>query len=132
MIGGVGQRMLTGVAKKTPASSSPPSTQTLTGESGGGAGEAPVAAGPPPRRAPGRPAPAMPGRLAEAGGGEAGPRCVHRPRAAASPGIAGGEFAAGVALGAAAALLGALVGWLPGPQRAQRADRPCEPFTAAR
>ena len=47
-----------------------------------------------------------------------------------APGIPGGEFAAGVALGAAAALLGALVGGYLA-RRAGVADQPMRPFTAA-
>jgi hypothetical protein len=47
------------------------------------------------------------GASARAVGGEAGPRVYTAPAQRRAP---GGDFAAGVALGAAAALLGALVG----------------------
>ena len=85
MIGGVGQRLLTTVAKRTATEFFTAINQTLTGEAG-----ADVAA--------------------EAGGGGAGARVYSAPGRRRTPGIVGGEFAAGVALGAAAALLGALVG----------------------
>jgi uncharacterized protein len=99
MIGGVGQRLLTGVAKRTAGDFFTAVDQVLTGEveeavPGDGApltgiGEA--------------------GAPARAAAGGAGPRVYSAParRPAALP---GGEFAAGVVLGAAAALLGALVG----------------------
>ncbi len=96
MIGGVGQRLLTSVAKRTAGEFFTAVDEVLNG--GGVAEEsAPVTrvgdAGAP----------------ARADGGGAGPRVYTapaRPRAA----IPGGDFAAGVALGAAAALFGALVG----------------------
>jgi carbon monoxide dehydrogenase subunit G len=100
MIGGVGQRLLTTVAKRTAGEFFGAVEEVLT--SGGveatageadallsGTGEA--------------------GAAARAGAGGAGPRVYSapaRPRAA----FPGGDFAAGVAFGAAAALLGALVG----------------------
>jgi uncharacterized protein len=89
MIGGVGQRLLTTVAKRTAGEFFTAINQTLTGEEA----EAEAA-----------------GEAAEAGGGEAGARVYTAPGRRRTPGIPGGEFAAGVALGAAAALLGALVG----------------------
>ena len=96
MIGGVGQRLLTSVAKRTAGEFFTAVDQVLN--DGGVAEErAPVT-----RVADG-------GAPARADGGGAGPRVYTapaRPRAA----IPGGDFAAGVALGAAAALLGALVG----------------------
>jgi carbon monoxide dehydrogenase subunit G len=91
MIGGVGQRLLTGVAKRTAGDFFTAVDQVLTGA----VEEAVPADG-----------------AAPPGSGEAGPRLYSAParRRAAPP---GGDFAAGVVLGAAAALLGALVGgWL--------------------
>lgn len=85
MIGGVGQRLLTTVAKRTATEFFTAINQSLTGQA------EPEAAG-------------------AAGGGGAGARVYTAPGRRRTPGIAGGEFAAGVALGAAAALLGALVG----------------------
>jgi carbon monoxide dehydrogenase subunit G len=94
MIGGVGQRLLTGVAKRTAGEFFAAVDQVLAG---GGIEE---------------PAPPTPAGEVEAparaGAGGAGPRVYRAPaRPATTP---GGEFAAGVVLGAAAALLGALVG----------------------
>jgi uncharacterized protein len=98
MIGGVGQRLLTTVAKRTAGEFFTAINQSLTGEQAeegeAGApltrtGDAGAAAGP-------------------ATGG-AGPRVYTAPARPATT-RPGGEFAAGVALGAAAALLGALVG----------------------
>ena len=103
MIGGVGQRLLTTVAKRTAGEFFTAVDQVLNG---GGVEEAG----------------ATPTGLDEAGaplsgvgdGGAparaAGPRVFTAPARRGAPGIPGGEFAAGVALGAAAALLGALVG----------------------
>jgi carbon monoxide dehydrogenase subunit G len=90
MIGGVGQRLLTGVAKRTAGDFFTAVDQVLTGA----VEEAVPADG-----------------AAPPGSGEAGPRVYSAPTRRAAP--PGGEFAAGVVLGAAAALLGALVGgWL--------------------
>jgi uncharacterized protein len=110
MLGGVGQRLLTTVAKRTAGEFFDAVDQVLAG--GGEEEEEAVTAQTPERgsvAAPARP-----------GGGGAGPRVYSapaRPRAAGPP---GGEFAAGVVLGAAAALLGALVGGY----LARRAARP--------
>jgi hypothetical protein len=115
MIGGVGQRLLSGVAKRTAGEFFTAVDDLLAGE---GVGE-PAATGP------GAAGAAITG-VGQAGasgravGGGAGPRVFSapaRPRAAGPP---GGEFAAGVVLGAAAALLGALVGGY----LARRAARP--------
>jgi uncharacterized protein len=117
MLGGVGQRLLTTVAKRTAGEFFTAVDELLTGggaEEEAGEGEAalagtaavPAAAGT--AGAP-RPGTVEEGAAARAGAGGAGPRVYTapaRPRAA----IPGGEFAAGVAVGAAAALLGALVG----------------------
>jgi hypothetical protein len=90
MIGGVGQRLLTGVAKRTAGDFFTAVDQVLTGA----VEEAVPADG-----------------AAPPGSGEAGPRLYSAPARRAAP--PGGDFAAGVVLGAAAALLGALVGgWL--------------------
>jgi len=105
MIGGVGQRLLTTVAKRTAGEFFTAINQTLTGE------EAEVEVGAPPRRFGEAGAPLT--RTGDAGAaagpatGGAGPRVYTAPAQRRAP---GGEFAAGVALGAAAALLGALVG----------------------
>jgi uncharacterized protein len=105
MIGGVGQRLLTSVAKRTAGEFFTAVDQVLN--DGGAEGAA--------ARTGSEEVGAHPARLGDAGaaaladGGGAGPRVYTapaRPRAA----IPGGEFAAGVAVGAAAALLGALVG----------------------
>jgi carbon monoxide dehydrogenase subunit G len=137
MIGGVGQRLLTGVAKRTAGDFFTAVDQVLTAgveeaapEAAGIAAGAPStaagAAGAPSTGmgAAGAPSTGMGaagapstgigevGAPARAAAGGAGPRVYSAParRPAALP---GGEFAAGVVLGAAAALLGALVGgWL--------------------
>ena len=90
MIGGVGQRLLAGVAKRTAGDFFTAVDHVLTGA----VEEAVPADG-----------------AAPPGSGEAGPRVYSAPARRAAP--PGGDFAAGVVLGAAAALLGALVGgWL--------------------
>ena len=100
MIGGVGQRLLTTVAKRTAGEFFGAVEEVLT--SGGveaTEGEAAALL----------PGDDEAGAAARAGAGGAGPRVYSapaRPRAA----FPGGDFAAGVAFGAAAALLGALVG----------------------
>jgi carbon monoxide dehydrogenase subunit G len=94
MIGGVGQRLLTTVAKRTAGEFFTAIDQTLTGEEVG----APLARS------------GAVGAPARADGGGAGPRVYSAPARPATTRFPGGEFAAGVALGAAAALLGALVG----------------------
>jgi hypothetical protein len=102
MIGGVGQRLLSGVAKRTAGDFFTAVDQVLTG-----AVEEAVAGDGAPLTGIGEA-----GAPARAAAGGAGPRVYSAParRPAALP---GGEFAAGMVLGAAAALLGALVGgWL--------------------
>ena len=96
MIGGVGQRLLSTVAKRTAGDFFTAVDQVLNG---GGVEEAEQ----------GAPVPRIDevGAPARAVGGEAGPRVYTAPAQRRAP---GGDFAAGVALGAAAALLGALVG----------------------
>jgi carbon monoxide dehydrogenase subunit G len=106
MIGGVGQRMLAGVAKRTAGDFFAAVDQVLAGAAPAGAVPAEAAAG-------AQPAPAA---------AAAGPQVFTAPprRPAAPP---GGELAAGVVLGAAAALLGVLVGgWVA--RRAARAAAP--------
>jgi uncharacterized protein len=113
MIGGVGQRMLAGVAKRTAGDFFAAVDQVLTGaapaEAAAGAvpAEAAAAAGPP--------VPPVPA------GAAAGPQVFTAPpRPPAGP--PGGELAVGVVLGAAAALLGVLVGgWVA--RRAAAPDR---------
>jgi uncharacterized protein len=104
MIGGVGQRLLSTVAKRTAGEFFTNVDQVLTGAGGEeaatpGAGPAEVSTAPT----------------------ATGPRVYTAPARGAA--IPGGEFAAGVVLGAAAALLGALVGGY----LARRAARPARP-----
>jgi hypothetical protein len=109
MLGGVGQRLLTSVAKRTAGEFFTAVDQVLAG---GGVEEEEVGAAPL--------ASGLEGAPSQAGAGGAGPRVYSAPPRPATPGIPGGEFAAGVVLGAAAALLGALVGGY----LARRAARP--------
>jgi uncharacterized protein len=109
MVGGVGQRLLTGVAKRTAGEFFAAVDEVLAG---GGVEEPVEAKGAVTTPTAEAGAPLTPtgeaGAPARAGAGGAGPRVYRAPaRPATTP---GGEFAAGVALGAAAALLGALVG----------------------
>jgi uncharacterized protein len=143
MLGGVGQRLIATVAKRTAGEFFTAVDQLLaSGEavvSGDGAGDGDAGA-PGPGAAPGeaaavltgaRPgeAGALPtgtvgaGAPARAGGGGPGPRVYTAPARPATTGLPGGEFAAGVVLGAAAALLGALVGGYLA-RRAARAASP--------
>jgi uncharacterized protein len=108
MIGGVGQRLLSTVAKRTAGEFFTAVDEALAG---GGVEEAEAVAAP------------LPG----AGLTGAGPRVYTAPARPAA-GIPGGEFAAGVVLGAAAALLGALVGGY----LARRAARPAHPRRGGR
>jgi uncharacterized protein len=110
MIGGVGQRLLAGVAKRTAGEFFTAVDEVLAGA---GAEEAVAEPGAPLTATGVAGAPARP----DTGG--PGPR-VHTAPARPAAGIPGGEFAAGVVLGAAAALLGALVGGY----LARRAARP--------
>ena len=100
MIGGVGQRMLTGVAKKTAGEFFAAVDDVVTGRAGA-AGE--------PAAAPGS-APAAAGTP---------PGAVYTAPGAEGAGVAAaGGFVAGAIVGAAAALAGALVGaWLGGRRR---------------
>ena len=120
MIGGVGQRLLSSVAKRTAGEFFTAVDEVLAG------GEVEAAA-PLPGTGPGVAVPGdgasltgtgEAGAPARAGAGGAGPRVYSAPARPAT--IPGGEFAAGVVLGAAAALLGALVGGY----LARRAARP--------
>jgi hypothetical protein len=110
MIGGVGQRLLSGVAKRTAGEFFTAVDEVLAG---GAAEEAVSEPGAPVTATGVAAAPARP----DAAG--VGPRVYTAPARPAA-GIPGGEFAAGVVLGAAAALLGALVGGY----LARRAARP--------
>ena len=118
MIGGVGQRLLSTVAKRTAGEFFTAVDEVLAG---GGAEEEPAAT--PGAEVVGAPLPAtgVTGVTARAGAGGAGPRVYSAPARPAT--IPGGELAAGVVLGAAAALLGALVGGY----LARRAGRPARP-----
>jgi carbon monoxide dehydrogenase subunit G len=156
MLGGVGQRLLTTVAKRTAgefftavdevlagggeeeAALTPGMAQAAsTGTGEAGVGAAGTAEGPRPGTvaSPGaagtfptgagevgafRTGAGEVGAAARADGGGAGPRVYSAPARRRSAGPPGGEFAAGVVLGAAAALLGALVGGY----LARRAARP--------
>jgi uncharacterized protein len=105
MIGGVGQRLLAGVAKRTAGEFFSAVDDVLTGQ------QPEAAAGE------GAPVPTTGGGAAT---GQAGSRVFTAPVRRPATGPPGGEFAAGVVLGAAAALLGALVGGY----LARRAARP--------
>jgi uncharacterized protein len=109
MIGGVGQRLLTTVAKRTAGEFFTAVDQILT--DGGVEDEAASADGLAATVGVGAPATRLGdgGAPARAAGGGAGPRVYTAPDRRATT-LPGGDFAAGVALGAAAALLGALVG----------------------
>jgi carbon monoxide dehydrogenase subunit G len=91
MVGGVGQRVLTGVARKTAGEFFAAVDDVLTGKA---------------------PAEIDAGVAGSAGAG--GPVVFTRPGALAQAGgiLSGGSFAAGVVFGAAAGLLGAIVGGL--------------------
>jgi uncharacterized protein len=104
MIGGVGQRLLAGVAKRTAGEFFAAVDGVLTGGVGEPAAAAEVAAGPGAAAPPG--VGAGPGVAATA---ERAPAVFTRP-AGPRRGLPGGDFAAGVLFGAAAALLGAVVG----------------------
>jgi carbon monoxide dehydrogenase subunit G len=100
MVGGVGQRLLTSVAKRTAGEFFAAVDQVLTGA---GVEE------PAPSSPAGEAGATLTGTAAGgAATGGAGPRVYTAP--ARPPTLTGREFAAGVVLGAAAALLGALVG----------------------
>ena len=134
MIGGVGQRLLSSVAKRTAGEFFTAVDEVLA--SGGAEAPAPAGVGAPlPGTGVGAPLPATgvagaPARGDRAGAGAAtpgtgpaeaqGPRVYTAPARRQAAAIPGGEFAAGVVLGAAAALLGALVGGY----LARRAARP--------
>jgi carbon monoxide dehydrogenase subunit G len=111
MLGGVGQRLLTTVAKRTAGEFFTAVDGVLTGggveEEGSEEGASLSGTG-------------AAGAPASAGAGGAGSRVFSAPARPATRGIPGAEFAAGVVLGAAAALLGALVGGY----LARRAARP--------
>jgi uncharacterized protein len=137
MIGGVGQRLLSSVAKRTAGEFFTAVDEVLA--SGGAEEPAPAGVGAPlPGTGVGAPLPATgvagaPARADGAGAGAAtatpdagpatGPRVFTAPARRTPAGPPGGEFAAGVVLGAAAALLGALVGGY----LARRAARPARP-----
>jgi uncharacterized protein len=127
MIGGVGQRLLTGVAKRTAGDFFTAVDQVLAAGVEEAAPEAPgIAAGAPSTAVGVAGAPSTGtgevGAPARAATGGAGPRVYSAPARRATT-LPGGEFAAGVVLGAAAALLGALVGGY----LARRAARPRRP-----
>jgi uncharacterized protein len=101
MIGGVGQRLLSSVARRTAGEFFTAVDEVLAGP---GVEAVPAEVGAP---VPGGGAVGAPARPDGAG---AGARVYTAPARRDAAGIPGGEFAAGVVLGAAAALLGALVG----------------------
>jgi carbon monoxide dehydrogenase subunit G len=102
VIGGVGQRMLTGVAKKTAGEFFKAVDDVLTGKAVEAPALAEVAAAPE-------------GAAAAAPG--AGPKVFRAPAAAAAPG-GGQDFMKGAVFGAVVALLGALIGGLIARRRA--------------
>jgi carbon monoxide dehydrogenase subunit G len=129
MIGGVGQRLLTTVAKRTAGEFFTAVEEVLAG--GEVEEAAPTAVGAPVSAAdvagaPTRPAAAGAGAATATPG--AGGRVFTAPARRTPAGPPGGEFAAGVVLGAAAALLGALVGGY----LARRAARPARPRRTGR
>ena len=98
MIGGVGQRMLTGVAKKTAGEFFSAVDDVLSGRAA-----APVAA------------PAPVGAAAPAGGS---PQTVFEAPGAGAALAEGGDFVRGAVVGIAATVLGALIGgWIAGRRR---------------
>jgi uncharacterized protein len=103
MIGGVGQRMLTGVSKKMAAEFFRNVDAVLTGTAPvAGAGRTGGAVAPTPSVQPGRPAPGVGAVFTAPEGAASGPS----------------GFVLGVAVGAAAALAGAVVGgWIAGRRR---------------
>jgi uncharacterized protein len=111
MLGGVGQRLLTTVAKRTAGEFFDAVDELLTGagveEEGSREGALLSGTG-------------VAGAPASTGAGGAGPRVYSAPARPATRGIPGGELAVCVVLCAAAALLGALVGGY----LARRAARP--------
>ena len=113
MIGGVGQRMLTGVAKKTAGDFFAAVDDVLTGE-------APALASTPDTAAGHRPTSPGAGGVAAAEETAGSPTVFEAPGAVAtSSAPPGGGFLAGALVGAGASLLGALVGgWLAGRRRA--------------
>jgi carbon monoxide dehydrogenase subunit G len=123
MIGGVGQRLLSSVAKRTAGEFFTNVDEVLTG----GVEQAPGDGAPlPATAAVGAPTTgAGEAGAARPAAGGAGPRVYSAParRGRDAAALPGGEFAAGVVLGAAAALLGALVGGY----LARRAARPSRP-----
>jgi uncharacterized protein len=102
MVGGVGQRILSGVAKKTAGEFFAAVDEVLTGAT-------PAAA---PEALPAGAVPAADGATTPVAAGTAVPATVFTRPAAPARTLPGGEFVTGVVLGAAAALLGALVGGL--------------------
>lgn len=109
MIGGVGQRMLTGVSKKMADEFFRNVDAVLVG----GLPAAPALAGAGPVAGPA----AVPGQAAAPAGPQVG-QVFTAPQAAAAAGAAGPGFLLGVVAGAAAALAGAVVGgWLAGRRR---------------
>jgi hypothetical protein len=138
-IAGVGQRLLSGVAKRTAGEFFTNVDEVLAGGGveeipGGGVEEAVPAEvgaslpGSGTGGAPARPDGAGAGAATATPGAGPGPRVWTAP-ARPKAGIPGGDFAAGVVLGAAAALLGALVGGYLARRAARpaSADRPARP-----
>jgi uncharacterized protein len=119
MIGGVGQRVLSGVAKKTAAEFFAAVDAVLTGAAPEAEppAEVPAAAGAPAAALPAQGPADLPAGVANA------PTVFTRPRPVSVPTGAvpmGGEFGLGVAIGAGIALLGALVGGLVAGRAARR------------
>ncbi|HET6628038.1 MAG TPA: carbon monoxide dehydrogenase subunit G [Nocardioidaceae bacterium] len=126
MIGGVGQRMLTGVSKKMAAEFFGNVDAVLTGAVAPGSAGLPTGTGAPEPSGlaslglppdPSTVAPAPPVRPAGVAAGASAGQVFTAP-ASASDGTGASPFLLGVAVGAAAALAGAVVGgWLAGRRR---------------
>lgn len=114
MVGGVGQRVLTGVAKKTAGEFFAAVDEVLTGAAAAPQEGAPLGVSP----EEGAPVPA----IALSGAPFSGPAVYTRPPTPAR-GLPGGDFAAGVLFGAVAALVGALVGGLIARPSVRSAER---------
>ncbi len=110
MIGGVGQRMLTGVAKKTAGEFFAAVDQALNGGTAATPAERDGTAA-----APAQADGTAGGRAGQGGGSSDGgrtPAVFTRPAAVGAAGLSSRDFVAGAVFGAAVGLLGALVGGL--------------------
>jgi carbon monoxide dehydrogenase subunit G len=121
MIGGVGQRVLAGVARKTAGEFFQAVDDVLTGKAGAATAEANAATAEADGAAAGAPPQQRPGGLAAAHPEYREPAGVFRRPEVAAPAVPGGAFLQGAVFGAVTALAGALVGgWLAGRRTARR------------